>query len=350
MKKFIYVLVVGVVTAFLCMGCGSDKEGTAKAENTEQQTTEEATAIPEETLAPTPEATEEPREEVTIENEKTEATPEPTEEPTPEPTEEPVPQYTYTDMSATMYAQQTVNIRDLPDTDGNKLGSLSTNDEITITGQCNETSWYRFEYNGTETVEPEPTEEPTPEPEPQAIYTYTDMSATMYAQQTVNVRDLPDTNGNKIGSLSTNDEITISAKCNETGWYRFEYNGSVAYVSNKYVGENKFEIQQAPTDNGTEQMQATVNSGTPEWTSGVLRENYGQYEDGTYWTYTCGVGAPTSTYWTNVCNIIDYEYVGKYNVNVYHLFNGEYRYSYLTDREIYKVHCGNINCIYAMDN
>lgn len=52
----------------------------------------------------------------------------------------------------------------------------------------------------------------------------------------------------------------------------------------------------------------------------------------------------------NVCNIIDYEYVGKYNVNVYHLFNGEYRYSYLTDREIYKVHCGNINCIYAMDN
>lgn len=202
----------------------------------------------------------------------------------------------------------------------------------------------------TEIAEPEPTEEPTPESEPQAIYTFTDMSATMYAQQTVNVRDLPDTNGDKIGSLSTNDEITISAKCNETGWYRFEYNGSVAYVSNKYVGENKFEIQQAPTDNGTEQMQATANSGTPEWTSGVLRENYGQYEDGTYWTYTCGVGAPTSTYWTNVCNIIDYEYVGKYNVNVYHLFNGEYRYSYLTDREIYKVHCGNINCIYAMDN
>ena len=37
---------------------------------------------------------------------------------------------------------------------------------------------------------PEHGEEPIPEP--QAIYTYTDMSATMYAQQTVNVRDLPD--------------------------------------------------------------------------------------------------------------------------------------------------------------
>lgn len=113
-----------------------------------------------------------------------------------------------------------------------------------------------------ETVEPEPTEEPTPEPteeptpEPQAIYTYTDMSATMYAQQTVNVRDLPDTNGNKIGSLSTNDEITISGQCTETGWYMFEYNGSVAFVSNKYVSENKVEIQQAPADN------STANSGS----------------------------------------------------------------------------------------
>lgn len=104
-----------------------------------------------------------------------------------------------------------------------------------------------------ETVEPEPTEEPTPEPteeptpEPQAIYTYTDMSATMYAQQTVNVRDLPDTNGNKIGSLSTNDEIKISGQCTETGWYMFEYNGSVAFVSNKYVGENKVEVQASPS-------------------------------------------------------------------------------------------------------
>ena len=113
-----------------------------------------------------------------------------------------------------------------------------------------------------ETVEPEPTEEPTPEPteeptpEPQAIYTYTDMSATMYAQQTVNVRDLPDTNGNKIGSLSTNDDITISGQCTETCWYMFEYNGSVAFVSNKYVSENKVEIQQAPADN------STANSGS----------------------------------------------------------------------------------------
>ena len=109
-----------------------------------------------------------------------------------------------------------------------------------------------------ETVDPEPTEEPTPEP--QAIYTYTDMSDTMYAQQTVNVRDLPDTSGNKIGSLSTNDEIKISGQCNETGWYMFEYNDSVAFVSNKYVSENKVEIQQAPADNSTAGTGSTASN------------------------------------------------------------------------------------------
>lgn len=115
----------------------------------------------------------------------------------------------------------------------------------------------------TETVAPEPTEEPTPESEPQATYTYTEMSATMYAQQTVNVRDLPDTSGNKVGSLSANDEIAITGKCNETGWYRFDYNGNVAYVSNKYVGDKKVEVA-APANN---------NSGSGSEASGSTSSN-----------------------------------------------------------------------------
>ena len=177
-KRLLTILATITLSTALLVGCGNKQEEipqatteTATATTTEESITEqaeEATATLEKTAEPTPEVKEEPSEETTTE----------------------------------------------PETEP------------------------------TEIAEPEPTEEPTPESEPQAIYTFTDMSATMYAQQTVNVRDLPDTNGDKIGSLSTNDEITISAKCNETGWYRFEYNGSVAYVSNKYVGENKFEIQQ----------------------------------------------------------------------------------------------------------
>lgn len=98
----------------------------------------------------------------------------------------------------------------------------------------------------------EPSEEPASEPseepvsEPQVMYTYTDMSATMYATQTVNVRDLPSTDGEKIGSLSLNQEITVLGQCNETSWYMFDYNGQTAFVSNSYLSTEKVEVQQAP--------------------------------------------------------------------------------------------------------
>lgn len=185
MKSRFIILLTALLTTSLLIGCGAEsttnQTETATATTTEESTTEqteEPTATPEETVEPTPEATEEPSEETTVETK--------------------------------------------PET--------------------------------TETAEPEPTEEPEPE------YTYTDMSATMYAQQTVNVRDLPDTNGNKVGSLSTNDEITISGQCNETGWYMFEYNDSVAFVSNKYIGENKVEVQQAPADNSTANSGSTASN------------------------------------------------------------------------------------------
>ena len=97
------------------------------------------------------------------------------------------------------------------------------------------------------TPEPVPTPVPTLEPTPEPTYTYTDMSATMYAKQSVNVRTLPNTDGEMVGSLSTNQEIVITGQCNETGWYRFEYNGQTAYVSNNYLSDTKMEAAQSPS-------------------------------------------------------------------------------------------------------
>ena len=96
----------------------------------------------------------------------------------------------------------------------------------------------------SETVEEVTTEEPVavePIEKPITQYTYTDMTKTMYAKSTVNVRDLPDTSGNKLGGLNQNDEVAVTGQCNETGWYRFEYNGVVAYVSNTYLVDEKIE-------------------------------------------------------------------------------------------------------------
>lgn len=81
-------------------------------------------------------------------------------------------------------------------------------------------------------------------------YTYTDCEAVKYAQQTVNVRSGPSTDFDKVGSLSTNQEVTVTGTCNETGWYRIVLNGSEAYVSNKYLGDSKVEVSAPPADSG----------------------------------------------------------------------------------------------------
>ena len=62
--------------------------------------------------------------------------------------ETPTVVYTYKEFNKTMYAKSSVNVRDLPSTGGNKLGALSKAQEVSVTGQCNETNWYRITYNG----------------------------------------------------------------------------------------------------------------------------------------------------------------------------------------------------------
>lgn len=92
-------------------------------------------------------------------------------------------------------------------------------------------------------VAEEPTEAPAAEApaaeEPASPYSYAELSQTMYAQSTVNVRDLPEQTGVKLGSLSTNQEVTVIGQCNETGWYRISYNGGEGFVSNSYLGSEK---------------------------------------------------------------------------------------------------------------
>lgn len=60
--------------------------------------------------------------------------------------------------------------------------------------------------------------------EPQPTYNITDMSSTMYATSDVNVRSIPDTSGNKLGSLNVNESVTVTGKV-DNGWYRISYNG-----------------------------------------------------------------------------------------------------------------------------
>lgn len=132
---------------------------------------------------------------------------------------------------------------------------------------------------------------PAPAAEEQTQYTYTDMDAVMYAKQTVNIRDLPSTAGAKVGSLSANDEISITGQCNETGWYRFEYNGVTAYVSNNYVSDTKIEAS-APAE--TAAQSSSNNSGgsnsSEDERLNEMIETYGMYtwnDFGNWFVYIC---------------------------------------------------------------
>lgn len=79
----------------------------------------------------------------------------------------------------------------------------------------------------------------------------------MYAKSAVNVRDLPSTDGKKIGSLKASQEITVTGKCDQTGWYRFDLNGTTGYVSDKYIVSEKPAVNTVASANNSSNTAAT---------------------------------------------------------------------------------------------
>ncbi len=225
MKKRILGLVIIIMLILVCV-CFCSKHASDKSTGATAETTN----------APTPESTE---------------TPEPTETPTPEPTEPPH-EHAYTEAITTEATCEADGLKTftcecgdtyteaIPAT-GHIFENYVSNNDATYTSDGTETAKCNTcDLTDTRTAEGSKLE-----------YTYTEMNATMYATQTVNVRNLPSTDGEKIGSLSTNQEITVLGQCNETSWYKFELDGQTAFVSNSYLSTEKVEVQQAPpADNG----------------------------------------------------------------------------------------------------
>ena len=134
----------------------------------------------------------------------------------------------------------------------------------------------------TEAPTETPAESPAPAVEPTAApvettavstgYTYSELNQTMYAKSAVNVRDLPSTDGKKIGSLKASQEITVTGKCDQTGWYRFDWNNTTGYVSDKYI------VSEKPVSNVTAN---TGNSNTAgnQYASNTVDDTFGITEE-----------------------------------------------------------------------
>lgn len=146
-------------------------------------------------------------------------------------TQAPGVKYTYKDMNTTMFAKSGVNVRDLPSTEGNKLGRLSEGQEVKVTGQCNETSWYRIEYNGSVGyVGNNYLLVDAPEEEKKYTEILYDEADICYVRKAVYMRDLPNDSGKILASLSVYNKVERLGFCNETMWWIINYNGIRGYI------------------------------------------------------------------------------------------------------------------------
>ncbi len=109
----------------------------------------------------------------------------------------------------------------------------------------------------------------------ETTYSVVEMSATKYAKQSVNIRKGPGTDYEKIGSLTMNQKVTVTGQANN-GWYRISFNGGDAYVSNKYLVDNKIETNETTTNNGgNSDNGGENNNGSDDTTNNSNTDNGG---------------------------------------------------------------------------
>lgn len=128
------------------------------------------------------------------------------------------------EVSDTIFATATVNIRDTNSEDGSKLGQLYVGESAKRTGICSN-GWSRIDYNGktgyilTEYVTNQGfTEE------------------TMYLTSTVNIRAEADETSDKLGTGFLGSKVTRTTKL-DNGWSRINCDGIIGYVKSEFLSD-----------------------------------------------------------------------------------------------------------------
>lgn len=81
---------------------------------------------------------------------------------------------------------------------------------------------------------------------------------TMYAKSSVNVRSGAGTSNSRIGSLTKGQEVTKVGE--ENGWSKIEFNGTVGYVSSKYLSAEKVSASTANSNRGNTNPNSVANN------------------------------------------------------------------------------------------
>ena len=236
-KKIVTALLITAMAASVFTGCGNKMEGDGRVQAA-MASTESGQDGTEESV---PEATAEPT---------AEPTPEATAEPTGEPSSD----------------EKAVSDVDADNESGETAGTTQAGEASQATGASQEAK-------GNEV----------------SGYTFEEMkAATMYAKTSVNLRNLPSTDGEKVGRLSSSQEVKVTGQCIETGWYRIQMaDESIVYASDSYIVAEKPQTQ-------------TANHGGSKTQTGD-QTSQGNAGTQTAQTGTAGTSAQTSTEAT-LCN------------------------------------------------
>lgn len=85
--------------------------------------------------------------------------------------------------------------------------------------------------------------------QPSTTYSYDGMDRTMYTTISLSVRSQPEKSGSRIGTLPNGTGVHVTGKCQQTGWYRIDYNGKTGYVSDRYMSDSKPQSQPSHVSN-----------------------------------------------------------------------------------------------------
>ena len=117
-----------------------------------------------------------------------------------------------------------------------------------------------------DTQPPEETESEEVESQVEQVQLFTDCNETVYATGTVNIRSSWSAESEKLGSLNKGDSATRTgtaiAGTEAEGWSRIQLSdGSLVYVSNKYLSTTKPVVQQQQTSKPSGGQQSKPSGG-----------------------------------------------------------------------------------------
>ena len=87
-----------------------------------------------------------------------------------------------------------------------------------------------------------------------------ELDKTMYATSVISARKASNGESEKLGDIAYAQSVHVTGRDKNTGWYRIEYNGGVAWVSDSYLSDTEPVVQTPQNNNSTKPSSSSSNS------------------------------------------------------------------------------------------